>query len=217
MFRIVRSKQDMKSLFPKKKVSGSNNKFSIDQSVILSNCSFDIAGDNNEIVIDKNCYFQDVIFYVHGNDNKIEIGDNVGFARGGFICIQDYGCVINIGDHSTFEEAHIAATEPNSRIDIGKDCMFANDIDIRTGDSHSIIDINSHKRINFAKNVTIEDHVWVAAHVSILKGAHISKNSIVATRSVLTRKFTEEHIIVGGSPAVKIRDGITWARERIYD
>ncbi|MGS0525300.1 hypothetical protein ACU8V7_09025 [Zobellia nedashkovskayae] len=84
--------------------------------------------------------------------------------------------------NSTFEDTHLAVTEPSSKVTIGVDCMFANTIDIRTGDSHSIIDIKSNKRINYAKNIIIGNHVWVGAHSSILKGATIADNSIVATR-----------------------------------
>jgi len=45
-------------------------------------------------------------------------------------------------------EVHIAVTE-NSKVLIGEDCMLANDIDIRTGDSHSVIDMETGERLNF--------------------------------------------------------------------
>ena len=68
------------------------------------------------------------------------------------------------------ENAHITVTEPNFKVKIGEDCMFAYDIDIRTGDSHSIIDKNSGKRINYAQDISIGNHVWLASHCRILKG-----------------------------------------------
>jgi acetyltransferase-like isoleucine patch superfamily enzyme len=126
--------------------------------------------------------------------------------------------LIEIKSNCTFEkDVHIAATEPNSVITIGADCMFAYDIDVRTGDSHSILDAQTGKRINYAKNVIIGDHVWVASHCSILKGAELKKNSIVATRSVVTKAFDKEGIVVAGSPAVVVKENITWSRKRIYD
>lgn len=93
--------------------------------------------------------------------------------------------------------------------------MFANYIDLRTGDSHSIIDIVANKRINYAQNIEIGNHVWVASHVSILKGVNILSNSIVATRSVVTKKFYKENILIGGIPANIIKENITWNRNRI--
>jgi acetyltransferase-like isoleucine patch superfamily enzyme len=93
--------------------------------------------------------------------------------------------------------------------------MFAYDIDVRTGDSHSIISQETGERINYAQDVCIGDHVWIAAHTILLKGSAIPDNSIVATGSVVTRPFETRGIILGGNPAKTIKDGITWSRQRI--
>ncbi|MBP2659028.1 MAG: hypothetical protein H6Q69_2060 [Firmicutes bacterium] len=42
--------------------------------------------------------------------------------------------------------------------------MFSHDVHIRNGDSHSIIDLQTKKRINFSKDIIIGDHVWIAAY-----------------------------------------------------
>lgn len=94
--------------------------------------------------------------------------------------------------------------------------MFAYDIDIRTGDSHSIIDTLTNERINYAQNIHIGNHVWIASHVSILKGVHIADSSVVATRAVVTRSFEEKNILIGGMPAKKLKENIAWDRQRIY-
>lgn len=94
--------------------------------------------------------------------------------------------------------------------------MFAYDIDLRTGDSHSIIDAHTQKRINYAQNIEIGNHVWIASHVSILKGVRISDNSVVATRAVVTKSFEDENVLIGGTPAKKIKENINWDRQRIY-
>jgi len=105
-------------------------------------------------------------------------------------------------------------TEPGSRITIGEECMFANDIDIRCGDSHSIIETASGNRINFAEDVTIGRHVWVAAHAIILKGVTIGADSVVASGAIVTRSC-EPGSILAGNPARVIKSGISWNRERI--
>lgn len=71
------------------------------------------------------------------------------------------------------------------------------------------------ERINYAQNIIIDDHVWVASHVSILKGTHVARDSIVATRAVVTKPFAHSNVIIGGSPARIIKDGVSWTRERI--
>lgn len=210
------NRHNIKETRPIKIVKGINNVIDIDKSAILNNCKFDIVGDNNKIEIGESSILNNLTFFIRGDNNKIIIGKRVRFNRGGSVWIEDYGCEAVIGENTTFEDSHIAVTEPNSKIHIGKDCMFAYDIDLRTGDSHSIVDSISNKRINYAQNINIGNHVWIASHVSILKGVHISDNSIVATRSVVTKPFSENNILIGGVPAKKLKENINWDRQRIY-
>ncbi len=158
----------------------------------------------------------DVRFYIRGNNHRILIGRDCRFNRGGNIWFEDNDCSLLIGEKSTFENVHLALTEPGSQIKIGRDCMFANDIDVRTGDSHSIILQQSNERINYAEDIFIADHVWIAAHTILLKGSSIPENSVVASGSVVTKRFETKGIIIGGNPAKQLREGITWTRERIY-
>ena len=199
-----------------KSIKGKSNILKIDTSARLNNCKIDIIGDSNEITIEADSLLNNVVIFIRGNQNKIRISREVKFNRGGELWIEDEHCELFIGEHTTFEETHIAVTEPNSKITIGKDCMFANDIDVRTGDSHSIIDAKSNERINHAKNVTIADHVWVGAHSSILKGSIIAENTVVATRSVVTKDFNEKGVLLAGIPAKVIKQNINWDRKRIY-
>ncbi|MBO0933568.1 acyltransferase [Fibrella aquatilis] len=192
------------------------NIFNIAESAKLSNCTFDIIGRNNEIEIGELSLLNNVTFFIRGNNNKIKIGKKVSFDRSCTIWIEDFCCEAIIGENSTFQDAHIAVTEPNSKIHIGDDCMFAYDIDLRTGDSHSIIDSSTNDRINYAQNIFIGNHVWIASHVSILKGVIIPDNSIVATRSVVTKSFEGSNLLIGGIPAKQIKNNVNWDRKRIY-
>ena len=216
IFRIITSRKKIKNTVPKKIIKGIKNIFDINESALLFNCTFDIVGNNNEIEINESSFFNNVTFFIRGDNNKIKIGKSVRFNRGGSVWIEDYGCEAVIGDNSTFENSHIAVTEPNSKIIIGKDCMFAYDIDLRTGDSHSIIDSVTNERVNYAQNISIGNHVWVASHVSILKGVHIADNSVIATRAVVTKSFIDNNILIGGMPAKKLKENINWDRRRIY-
>lgn len=214
--RIIKSGQSLQDTIPKKIIKGTDNVFEIDTSAILLNCVFDIEGNNNRIEILESSILNNVSFFIRGDNNSIKIGKRVKFNRGGSIWIEDYSCEAVIGENTSLEDVHIAVTEPNSKIHIGEDCMFAYGIDIRTGDSHSILDTTTNERINFAQDVSIGNHVWIAAHVSILKGVNIPDNSVVATRAVVTKSFHEKNILIGGMPAKKLKDNINWDRERIY-
>jgi acetyltransferase-like isoleucine patch superfamily enzyme len=200
----------------KKEISGRRNIFEHRGTSIFMNCKVDVVGNGNHVTIAEYCSFNNVTFLIRGDNNRIHISEGVRFKYGGSLHIEDQNCLIQIGGYSTFEQAHIAVTEPGSQVLIGEDCMFAYDIDLRTGDSHSIIDTNTNERINYAKNISIEDHVWVGPHCSILKGVTIGKDSVVATRSVLTKSFLQEGVIIGGSPARILKENITWDRRRIF-
>ncbi len=197
-------------------IQGEGNEINIAESVLLTNCKFDIEGNNNRIEISESASFNNVTFFIRGDNNKIFIAEKVRFKNGGLIWIEDDDCLAQIGKNSSFQNVHVAVTEPKSKIIIGKNCMFAYDIDLRTGDSHSIIDTTTNERINYAENIFIGDHVWVASHVSILKGVSIANNCVIATRAVVTRSFEEENILIAGIPARKIKENIDWRRERIY-
>ena len=174
----------------------------------------DIVGNHNTIEIDFNSKINCLI-YIRGNNHVIKIGKNVRI-NSGELWIEDDNVSIVIGENTTIESSHIAATEPNSKIIIGTNCMFSTNVVIRTGDSHSIIDNLSNKRINYAKNVKIENHVWLGDRCTILKGVTIGENAIVSTGAVVTNDVLP-NTIVGGIPAKVIKENISWSRERIYE
>lgn len=200
----------------KRKIEGKNNKIIYDKAV-LSSVFFDISGDDNRIEIMDGCTLTNVVFYIRGNGHHVLIKRGCRFNRGGNIWFEDNNCSLLIGENSTFVDVHLALTEPNSKITIGQDCMFAYDIDVRTGDSHSILSKESNERINYAADISIGNHVWIAAHCILLKGTTIPNDSVVATGSVVTKQYTSDGIIIGGNPAKQIKTGITWARKRVYN
>ena len=181
----------------------------------LSSVTFDISGKNNRLNIEENCVLNDVTFYIRGDNHLVIIKSGCRFNDKSEIWIEDSDCSLLIEEGSSFESVHLALTEVGSKISIGRDCMFASDIDVRTGDSHSIISQKTGERINRAKDVRIGNHVWVAAHCVLLKGVSIADNSVIATGSVVTRSFGKSGVIIGGNPAVQLKEEINWLRERV--
>lgn len=195
------------------KVRGHGN-YVVTNLSTLTGVGVEIFGSGNKIDFGANLKAADLNIYIRGNNNKIIIGDDCRFIKGGDLWIEDDGCEIIIGDSTSFVSTHLAATESKSKILIGKDCMFAYDIDVRTGDSHSILDAGTGKRINYAKDVNIGNHVWVAAHVRILKGVNVLDNCIVGTGSVVTKSYGKSNVIYAGNPAKVIKENISWTRDR---
>ena len=196
-----------------RRIRGAGNRVDCSSSV-LRGVTFDIDGSGNTIEIAE-AFLRNVTFRIRGDGHKIVIGRKCSFNRGGSIWFEDHHGRLVIGEGSTFENVHIAVTEPRSSVVIGADCMFANDIDIRTGDSHSVLDAQSGARINPAANIQIGDHVWVAAHCILLKGVRIADHTVVATASVVTKPSPQPGVILAGNPAKVIKENITWSRERL--
>ncbi len=172
------------------RITGSNNTIMISPKNRLTNCKLTINGNNCKIVIDRNCTLKNTELW-----------------------LEDNGSAIYIGNTTSMEGGHIAATEGKT-IRISNDCMFAHGIEIRNGDSHSIFLQDSDQRINPAKDVLIGTHVWLGADVKVMKGSVISDGAIVATGAIVTG-IVEPKSIYAGNPAKKIKEEIYWDRKRI--
>lgn len=170
---------------------GKGNVLSVAPGSRLYGCHIHICGNNNKITIGKFCTLQNVELWIEDDGNEIFIGEHTSFAG----------------------TTHLACTE-GKRIMIGDDCMFSAGISVRTGDSHSITDLNGN-RINPAKDVTLGNHVWIGNTVIITKGALISDNSVVGTGSIVTHRFEDSNVILAGNPAKIIKTDISWDRKRL--
>ena len=173
-----------------------------------------IKGNGN--ILDLRTNIRNFELYINGNKNLIIIGKGIKIKRSLEIYVEDNFSKLMIGEGTTFESAHIALTEDNSNILIGKNCMFSFDIDIRNGDSHCIYDTISNVRINQPGDITINDHVWIGANTSILKNVEIGSNCIIGTKSLLANTQIPENSIVAGVPGRVIKQGVNWHRDRKF-
>ncbi|WP_285959015.1 acyltransferase [Thomasclavelia spiroformis] len=185
----------------------------IKNSALLRSCKIVIKGKNNEIVIEDYTRLIHSSISIYGNNNKVIIGSNCFFYETD-IHIEDFNGTISIGKNTSIcGKTHLACIEGKA-IEIGENCLFSSDIVVRTGDSHSILNMDE-KRTNPSMDVYVGNHVWVGNRVIVLKGSVIENNSIVATGSIVTKKFNEGNVILGGNPAKVIKENIKWTGERL--
>ncbi len=172
--------------------TGSGNIICIEAGGSLTDCKIIFKGSNNRLVIPSCCHLKKIIFHFEDDNN-----------------------LIDIGSFTTMEEGCLLAAVEGKRIILGKDCMLSNHVNIRTTDSHSIID-RSGKRTNPGADILIGNHVWIGFQSLILKGVDIPDNCIVGARSMVTASLkAEKNDIIAGSPARILKKGHTWKRERI--
>ncbi|MNN46264.1 Galactoside O-acetyltransferase [compost metagenome] len=172
----------------------------------------EITGDNNKVEISSGVVLKGVVIKISANNSLIRLEAGVRFA-GHILVKQGGGNSVVVGENTTVGGARIICSE-GTKVTIGKDCMLSSGIEIRSTDSHPIMDLDG-KRINYAADVSIGDHVWLAAHVSILKGARIGRNSIIGTRSVVSGSFQQGNEAIAGNPARIVRSGVNWNREHL--
>ena len=170
---------------------GINNSITINERARLINCKFIFYGNNNKVVIDKKCYLKDVVFWIEDDNNFIKIDE------GTYIC----------------GKTELACIE-GTKIEIGRDCLFSSNIVFRTGDSHSVLDLNGN-RINPSKDIFVGNHVWVGQNSFFGKGSCISNNSIVGACAVVTKRFQNKNVVIAGNPAKVVKENIDWCSKRI--
>ena len=128
--------------------------------------------------------------------------------------MEDDGGSIAIGEKTKFlGKTHVAVIEGTS-VTIGKDCLFSSDIQLRTGDSHSILNMEG-RRINPSRDITLGDHVWVGTQAFCTKGAQVASHSIIGARALVTGVFEEPHCTLAGVPAKVVKRDVDWSIRRI--
>jgi acetyltransferase-like isoleucine patch superfamily enzyme len=153
------------------KINGKNNRIIIYDFSVLSHCHIIINGDNNTIVIGEYCNLNQVEFWIEDNNNEIVIGKRTSLCG----------------------KTHLSAIE-SRKIIIGESCLFSSNIDFRTSDSHSIVNMNG-ERINPSEDILIGNHVWIGTKVTCLKGVIVADNCIVAATSTLCKKYTTPNCV----------------------
>ena len=172
-------------------VKGSANVVEIAKDAVLYGSLIKVNGKNNRIILHEGAYLRGAELYVEDNNCTIEIGANT-----------------YIGHHS-----HFACTEDGSTLKVGSNCMISSYVQVRTGDSHSILDMEGN-RINPAADVYIGDHCWLGEGCHIMKGVILERDSIVSTGAIVT-KSAGPNVLLGGVPAKVIKENVNWDENRM--
>lgn len=202
---------NLRNVFRIKK-TGEGNRI-IAPCALLKKVHIRIKGSNNTVLIEDFAVLNGASIYINGDNNMISIGGWSHLA-GTDLFIEDDGGSINIGRRTKFlGKTHLAVIEGTS-ITIGEDCLFSSDIQFRTGDSHSVLDMQG-RRINASQDIMLGDHVWVGTKAFVTKGAKVASHSIIGACALVTKAFEEPHCTLAGVPAKVVKRDVDWSIRRI--
>lgn len=204
-------------IIKKLKVKNHNNTFVLVKSngkkiynPKIKNLSLRFWGANNYVEIHEPYRIRDVKISC-GNNNKIIINNNNRHTKASIV-LEEHN-VLCIGENTTM--ANVSLWFPGAKgtkILIGKDCMFSYGIEFRTGDGHSIYDINTKQLLNPGNDIIIGDHVWIGRNSLILKNSEIASNTIIGANSFINKAFNEQNCIIAGNPAKVVKKDVNWDR-----
>lgn len=96
-----------------------------------------ISGKNNTIKA-SNCQCSHSSILINGNGNSINIEDGTDFGSLRIVLIGNH-CHIHIGRSTKSNGTYLCCTGESNYIEIGRDCLFANDTEIWASDTHEIL------------------------------------------------------------------------------
>lgn len=172
--------------------------------------AFSRRGQGNAVRFAEGSHFSGKL-KVGGHGNVVEFGPHTRIR--GTLAVGGEGVRLVFGDYTTTVDIFLVAGWQD--ILIGKWCMISRRVEIRSNDSHSVVERESGVTLNTPEPVIVGDHVWICAGVHVNKGSRIPSDCIVAAMSFVNRAFEETGVILGGIPAKIIRRGITWNRKML--
>lgn len=194
------------------RIQGKENRVEI-PCALLKKTKIRIHGDHNTVTVGDFSQLNGVSIEIHGSNNQVVLGSWGTFCGTG-IYVEQNDNVVSVGDHAHFYgQADLAAME-GTRLTVGKDCLCSSNIQIRTGDSHAVLDMRGC-RTNPSKDITIGEHVWLGRDVTILKGSIIGPHCLVGTRALVTGDLSEPNCALGGVPAKVLRRDTDWSVHHI--
>lgn len=178
---------------------------------IVTRSSFHCKGGNNVIEICHNAKLSGSKISIVGYNNHVILD---GCSCGLNLTVRGNDCKVYIGENTTMESCYMVCMGYGNYITVGRDGMFAGDVEVWNTDSHLITDMDGKFLNGESTPVVIGDHVWLGKHSRILKGVTISDNSIVGMGSVITKDIPENSI-AAGNPAKIIKRNVLWRKKFI--
>ena len=121
---------------------------------------------------------------------------------------------ISIGKQIYINGHSLIACHESTTVEIGERCLFANSVTLRTGDSHSVPDVEGKRTIP-SRSIYVGKHVWVGHQVIILKGSSIADDSVVGSGTLIAGQSFPAGSEIVGNPARILKEHINWTSDLV--
>ena len=193
---------------PVRLLNNGNNKIQIAQDFLdTSDGTITINGDGSHVLIGDGANAFERMSLTCGPSSTVHIGHGVRLAS-----VQIYVCPhskLLIGHHSAFANEGQIFVHETKPITIGHNCLISEGVNFWVSDAHSIIDLESGRRINPSRPIHVGHRVWLGRNVSVFKGAHIGDGSIIGAQSIVSGVIPA-NALAYGSPARVVRENVSW-------
>lgn len=202
----------IESYLPNLKIEivGYGSRVYIGKNVVVSGTVKIKLGSNSFIQINDGARISGETHLTVENNSNVIIGKKCIISNGGLLAYKSIiiGDRVNLGDRTSI------ISNIEAPIKIGDDCLFSHDIQVRSGDGHTIFDLEKHMSLLEEKQrfVNIGNHVWCGSSVTIIHNADIGSGCVIGTGSLVNKKFNCNELIAG-RPAKVIRKKIVWEDE----
>ena len=95
-------------------------------------------------------------------------------------------------------------------ITLGRDAEIGWNVTLRDSDGHTVFENGEKKPMS--RPIRIGDHCWLCAESHVLKGGGMGNDCVLGYRSLLTKAYEEDHILLAGAPAAPKRENIHWEK-----
>lgn len=94
---------------------------------------------------------------------------------------------------------------------VGDNNMWSFDNVVMDNDAHHIFN-SQGEFCNSNKGIIIGNDVWMGCRTIILKGAEVPNGTIIATSSIVNKKYRDNNTIITSYGKV-LRKNVTWSRK----
>ena len=199
-------------------IKGDNNRIIFHRSkenldILPKGLIIKIKGSNNNIEIyEPN--FADSMIYMYKDNNSFSLGPTTkevwgayfNIERGASITIEE-NCELGNGKFRCFANGDYLNKH---KVVIRKGTHIAHDVVIRNSDGECIIDPITKEGLSEPQDIIIGENCWITTRSTILKGVTLPPNTIVASNSLVNKKFEKEYTLIGGIPARILKEDIYW-------